>query len=330
MMSDFGCFASIEVIPFNSYGGGCLDVMTRIAVSRSVLAAVVGCSAFAGPVMGQEMAKTPEYDAVSIKPHQAEGDRMMMRMQTSGDRYSSSGASVKGLIQYAYNLKSEDQISGAGAVGDKRFDVEAKIDADTVAALAEMPLAESDAVRRKMMQGMLADRFKLKVHHENKELPIYALVVAKGGPKLKEADPNAPMPNAPNGMKMPEGGPNGIGMKMPEGAPHGNGMMMMTPGSITARGIPIANLVNILTMQLHRQVVDKTGLTGKYDIDLKFGPEDGKAMMQGDPSAPGPVTADSGPSIFTALEEELGVKLESTKGPVDTIVVEHLEMPSEN
>jgi uncharacterized protein (TIGR03435 family) len=327
-MSDFGCAASIEVIPFNSCGGGYLDVMTRIAASRSVLLAVAFVAA---PVWGQEAAKAPDFDAVSIKPFQPDSDKIMIRMLMQGDRYSAAGVSVKGMIQYAYNLKSEDQIVGAGAVGDKRYNVEAKMDAETVATLAKMPLAESDAVRRKMMQGMLADRFKLKVHHETKELPVYALVVSKGGPKLKEADPNAPMPNAPNGMKMPDGGPNGIGMKMPEGAPRGNGMMMMTPGSMTARGIPIANLVNILTMQLHRQVVDKTGLTGKYDIDLKFGPEDGKAMMQGDSSAgAGPVTTDSGPSIFTALEEQLGLKLDSTKGPVDTIVVEHLEMPSGN
>jgi uncharacterized protein (TIGR03435 family) len=327
-MSDFGCVASIEVIPFNSCGGGYLDVMTRIAVRRSVLLAVV---VVAAPVWGQEAAKVPEFDAVSIKPFQPDSDKMMIRMLMQGDRYSAAGVSVKGMIQYAYNLKSEDQIVGAGAVGDKRYNVEAKMDAETVAALAKMSPAESDAERRLMVQGMLAERFKLKVHHETKELPVYALVVAKGGPKLKEADPNAPPMTPPGGMRM-EGAQTGGGMmRMPEGAPRvGNGMMMMSPGSITAKGIPIANLVNILTMQLHRQVVDRTGLTGKYDIDLKFGPEDGKAMMQGDPSAPGPVTADSGLSIFTALEEQLGLKLDSTKGPVDSVVVEHVEMPSEN
>jgi uncharacterized protein (TIGR03435 family) len=114
-------------------------------------------------------------------------------------------------------------------------------------------------------------------------------------------------------------------------------MMMMTTGGIKAQGVPVWNLANILTMQLHRQVLDKTGLTGKYDIDLKFGPEgtmqgEGKGgMMPGDSAgAPGPVTTDAGLSIFTAIEEQLGLKLNATKGPVETVVVDHLEMPSEN
>jgi uncharacterized protein (TIGR03435 family) len=272
---------------------------------------------------GQVATKTSEFDAVSIKPYQPDSDRMMIRMMMKPDGYSASGASVKTLIQFAYNLKSEDQISGAGTVGDKRFNIEAKMDADTVAALAKLSPEERTAQQRLMMQALLADRFKMKAHRETKELPIFALVVAKGGPKLKETDPNAPPmlpPAPPNGMRPPEGAPKG-----------GSGMMMMSPGGIKAQGVPVANLANILTMQLHRQVVDKTGLTGNYDIDLKFGPEDGKAgMTQGDPSAPGPVTADAGPSIFTALEEQLGLKLEGAKGPVETVVVDHLEMPSEN
>ncbi len=310
-------------------------MMTGTVVRRGMLLMAAMWMAVALPVWSQDAsagAKPPEYDAVSIKPYQPEGDRMMIRVQMLGDRYSAAGVSMKALIQYAYNLKSEDQISGAGAVGDKRFNVEAKMDAETVAALAKLSPEERTAQQRLMMQALMADRFKLKVHRESKDLPIYALVVAKGGPKLKEADPNAAPPSLPNGMKMPDGGPNATGMKIPEGAPRGNGMMMMRPGSITAQGVPISSLVNILTMQLHRQVVDKTGLTGKYDIELKFGPEDGKVgMMQGDPSAEaGPVTTDSGPSIFTALQEQLGLKLEPTKGPVDTIVVDHLEMPSEN
>ena len=244
--------------------------MMRVSVVRRGLLLAAGWTAVAVPVWCQDAAagaKTPEYDAVSIKPYQPESDRMMIRVQMLGDRYSASGISVKGLIQYAYNLKTEDQISGAGAVGDKRFNVEAKMDADTVAALSKLSPEERTAQQRLMMQGVLADRFKLKVHRESKDLPIYALVVAKGGPKLKEADPNAAPPSPPNGMKMPDGGPNATGMKMPEGAttnapngtkgleggPRGNGMIMMSPASMTVRGIPIANLANILTMQLHRQ-----------------------------------------------------------------------------
>jgi len=308
-----------------------MKVATRLMRCRSLLVATVVGALVATPVWGQVAAKVPEFDAVSIKPFQPDSDRMMIRMQMKPDGYSASGTSVRMLIQYAYDLKSQDQISGAGAVGDKRFNIEAKMDADTVAALAKLSPEERTGQQRLMMQALLADRFKMKAHRESKELPIFELVVAKGGPKLKETDPNAPPmspPAPPDGMGPPEG------MRPQEGAPKVKaGMMMMTPGGIKAQGVPVVNLANVLTMQLHRQVVDKTGLTGKYDIDLKFGPEDGRAgMMQGDSAAgaPGPVTTDSGPSIFTAIEEQLGLKLESTKGPVETVVVDHLELPSEN
>jgi uncharacterized protein (TIGR03435 family) len=278
---------------------------------------------FALPMWGQNGAggeKALMYDAVSIKPNKPEGDRIMIRIQTGGDRYAASGISLKGLIQYAYNLKMEDQISGVtGPVSNARFDIEAKIDEDTVAALKKLSNDEGNAQRRLLMQAMLADRFKLKVHHETKELPIYSLVVAKGGSKLKDADPNDTYAN---------------GIKGPDGVAHA-GVMRMSNGTLTAQGIPISNLVNNLSLQLHRQVVDKTELTGKYDITLKWTPDDnhgaaGPADNHGAATPADVSTADSGPSIFTALQEQLGLKLEPTKGPVETIVVDHVEMPSEN
>jgi uncharacterized protein (TIGR03435 family) len=276
---------------------------------------VVGWMVVAAPIWGQDASvagKPLVYDAVSIKPNKPDGDKMMIRIQTGGDRYSGSGVSIKQLIQYAYNLRMEDQISGlTGTVSNARFDIEAKIDEDTVAALKKLSNDEANTQRRLLMQGMLADRFKLKVHSETKELPIYSLVIAKGGSKLKDADPNDTYPN---------------GIKGPDGTAHG-GMMRVSNGSLTAQGIPISNLANNLSLQVHRQVIDNTGLKGKYDITLNWTPDDYHGVATPPDLS---VTTDSGPSIFTALQEQLGLKLEPTKGPVESIVVDHAEMPSEN
>jgi uncharacterized protein (TIGR03435 family) len=133
-------------------------------------------------------------------------------------------------------------------------------------------------------------------------------VIAKGGFLLKEADPNNTYPNGPKG---------------PDGQSHG-GMMMMRDGELTAQAVQISGLINILSSQLHRQVIDKTGLTGKYDITLKYATDN---PHEDSASA---ATAESAPSLITAVQEQLGLKLESVKGPVDTIVVDHIEQPSEN
>ena len=270
--------------------------------------------AVAVPMWGQDSTtakKVLVYDVVSIKPNKPEGDKIMIRVQSGGDRYAALGISVKGLIQYAYNLKMEDQISGVtGSVSDARFDIEAKIDEETFAGLKKLSIDEGNLQRRLLMQAMLADRFQLKVHSETKELPIYSLVIAKGGFKLKDADPNDTYPNGIKGL---------------DGVSHA-GMMRVSNGTLAAQGISMSALANNLSFQLRRHVVDHTGLTGKYDISLTWTPDDNRV---GAPADSG-VAVDSGPSIFTAVQEQLGLKLEATKGPVETIVVDHVEMPSEN
>jgi uncharacterized protein (TIGR03435 family) len=148
---------------------------------------------------------------------------------------------------------------------------------------------------------------------------MYALVVAKNGPKFQEAKVDATYPN---------------GIKGPDGVARG-GMMRMSSGELTAQGIPIANLVGTLSRQLGRKVVDKTGLTGNYDFTLHWTPDPGEAQpfkgpVGGPPGVDTAAPSDSGPSIFAALQEQLGLKLESQKGPVEIIVVDHVEKPSEN
>jgi len=243
------------------------------------------------------------YDAVSVKPNKTGGG--MIRINQGTDVYRGTNVTLKMLLRYAYDLTTEDQISGlSGALASAHFDIEAKMDADTVAALKKMSKEASEDQRRVMMQAMLADRFQMKVHHEQKELGMYDLVIAKGGIKFKEAET--------------------AGTNDGDGKPQPKGSFMVRNGQLTGDGIPVANLAMFLAQILHKQVTDKTGLKGNYDMLLKWQPDDQPAESH---DATG---GEQAPSIFTAVQEQLGLKLDPTKGMVDTIVVDHVEVPSEN
>jgi uncharacterized protein (TIGR03435 family) len=243
------------------------------------------------------------YDVVSVKPNKSGDDSM--RIGWGGDSYIATNAALSVVLMAAYGLKTEEQVSGLpGWAKSSKFDLQAKMDDDTVARMKTLSKDDANLARRTMLQALLADRFGLKAHLATRDLPKYELVVAKGGLKLKEADPNDAYSN---GMK----GPNGSG---------GAGMFMMGWGEITTQGVPLGTFANALSSLLGRQVDDKTGLSGKYDLHLKWTPEDEDA-----PSGTG-----TGPSIFAALQEQAGLELKSVKGPVDTIVVDSIAQPTEN
>jgi uncharacterized protein (TIGR03435 family) len=209
-----------------------------------------------------------------------------------------------------------------------------------------------------MLQHLLAERFKLVLHHSTKEASIYALLVAKNGPKLKESvdDPNAaqapggPVTGGARGGDTTAGpmiGKDGM-PQLPPGAGRRGAVMMMAPGGkmrMVANGATIAKLVDMLAMQLDRPIVDMTGLTGTYDITLDFAPDPAimQARMAGmgvgpppgmAPEGGGPgSSADSGPAatIFSALPDQLGLRLEARKGPVDSLVIDSAQKaPTEN
>jgi uncharacterized protein (TIGR03435 family) len=235
--------------------------------------------------------KAPAYDVVSIKP-----SKVWHRPRISPDSLSVSVTPLT-LIYDAYGPMLPGQISGEPAWSTSaQFDIEAKMDEDTAAALQKLPAKQQAAQRQLMLQALLADRFNLRVHHETKTLPLYELVVAKGGSKLKESHAT-------------ETNTNGI-------------------GRLTAKGMPIADLARLLTLIVNRFVVDKTGLTGQYDFELRWTPNDWSPLMEEFSwLLPEAVT---GPSIFTAVQEQLGLKLVPSKGPVDVLVIDHIEQPSEN
>jgi uncharacterized protein (TIGR03435 family) len=243
----------------------------------------------------------------------------------SPGKFNMTGMTVKELIRFAYDLKSDAQLSGGpGWLASDMFDIEAKEDEAQVQALNKLPPEQVAGQVRLMVQALLAERFNLKVSHQTKELPVYALIVAKNGPKLTPA--TAP-PMIPPGDKPPGSGPaKGPGMR---------GIRMEGNGQLTGIATPTALLANILSRQQelgNRLVLDKTGLTGSYDWTLKWTPANTNPSLNADAAAPpnAPAGDSSAPSLFTALQEQLGLKLEPQKGLVEIVAIDHIDPPSAN
>jgi uncharacterized protein (TIGR03435 family) len=249
-----------------------------------------------------QIANPPTYDVASIKPSKASDETTLLFRPGA---FSAKGMTLKSLLKEAYGIQ-DDQISGAPKwVSTQTYDIEAKVDGVDAATLEKL----SEDQFKGMFRSFLRDRFQLKVHWETKELPVLALVVAKGGPKLQQAKPGDTYPD---------------GIKGPDGKPAGHaGMLMWGRGRLTGQGIPIGNLVPPLTQELGRIVEDKTGLTGNYDIELRWTTDDAAPDSRSASDSPGP-------SLFTAMQEQLGLKLESQKAPVQVLLIDHVEQPAPN
>lgn len=264
----------------------------------------------AGPPQVADPSITPPtFDVVSVKPNKSASGGT--RIMNTPDGYSTTNIPLSFIISNAYGIR-EDLISGLPGWADSaHYDITAKVAAADVPTLPKLTRDQ----RSGMLKPLLADRFKLQAHVETKTLPVYELVVAKGGPKLHQAVPGDTYTNGPK----------------VNGNPPRAGMMMMMPGKITGMAIPLDNLINILSRQLQRTILDKTGLHGNYDITLQWTPDQGEAAsFPGGPDGRTLPADPSAPSIFTALEEQLGLKLNSTKGPVQTLVIDHIDPPTED
>jgi uncharacterized protein (TIGR03435 family) len=216
-------------------------------------------------------------------------------------RFTASNVTLKNVLQYqAYAVPESRILGGPKWLGSERFDIDAKMDSAAAEGLHALANDERRKQTRAMFQQMLADRFKLAAHWEMRDLPVYALVVTKKGPSFQRT-------------KEPDGH---------TGTSSNN-------GQFNAHGLTMAQLADALTQELSKElgrpVIDKTGIQGRYDFALKWTPE-----TDADVGTNSAVSPDSGPSIFTAIQEQMGLKLESTKGPVQVLVIDHVEMPTEN
>ena len=253
----------------------------------------------------------PVFEVASVKPS-APGATMVMTRFTP-DGIEIMNAPLVMLIRQAAGFlnSNDDEVIGAPSwVKTERYDVRAKVNEADVPKLEKLSRME----RNEMMMSVLKDRFRFEFHRETRELPVFDLVVAKGGVRLKEAVPGN---TYENGLKDNEG----------KSSP---GMMRVGYGQVDCQAIPITGLVEILSQLTGRTVVDKTGLAGKYDVALRWTPEDSHAAPTGAENATAERLQESGLSIFTAIQEQLGLKLISAKGPVETLVIDHLEKPDAN
>jgi uncharacterized protein (TIGR03435 family) len=263
-----------------------------------------------------------EYEVASIKLNKSGSGDIGTRNPPDG--FIATNAPLEALIQVAYGLQRNQIILNAPAwFTSERYDIDARMDTAVADALQKLSLDDRKLARQRMLQGLLADRFKLTVHRETKELPIYSLLIAKNGPKLTETkpDPNAPVLPGPANSR---GGPSIRSSR--------NGKGPMTK---TALHCSTSDLASVLSSEVGRTVVDKTGLTERYDFTLNYTPDDGQ-LQTSIGSAPNgavglaPISDPASPTLFTALQEQLGLKLEAGKGPVEIIVIDHVERPSGN
>lgn len=212
------------------------------------------------------------------------------------------------------------------------LDVEAKVAPEDAPKLKALSFDQ----RKKMLIALFQDRCSLRFHHETRELPVYELVVAKGGVKMQASKPDPPPAQAPEPGAGPGAGPgSGPGPLPPpgQGPPRGSHMLMMRGrGHIESTGTDLGGLAHLLSAQLGRTVVDKTALTGNFDYKLDWTPDDAAVAMNkgGDPAPTDNASDSAGPSLFTALQEQLGLKLEAVKMQADVIVIDQIEEPTAN
>jgi uncharacterized protein (TIGR03435 family) len=258
------------------------------------------------------------FEVASIKPQNPSPDGRMITMiqLPANGRLTAAGMSIKGLICFAYKISDFQVIGAPSWITSDRYDVEAKPDSVLEEQMQKMSSEQNDLVKRHMLQTLLADRFKLTFHRETREFPIYALVVAKGGPKLHESKPDDADPDA---SKDPAHHRNGGTMQMS----FDSGSMV-----INAEATSIDGLSAQLSGQLHSTVQNQTGLKDNYDFTLKFAPEDTRVVVP-DPANVS-LSDSSGVSIFAAVQDQLGLKLESKKGPIEVLIVDHIDRPTEN
>lgn len=237
-----------------------------------------------------ESGPVPSFEVATIKPDvSVNGGQSGL----SQGRFVATDVTIRGLLRFeAFDIPDARIVGGPKWMDSARFDIEAKLDPSDTSRIDLLSPSEKNEVKEALVQKLLAERFQFKSHWEERERPVYALTVAKGGLKLQPAaDVN-----------------------------HGSSWSLGS-GKLQCKNVTLSQLADLFTQgasnELGRVVVDRTGIAGEYDLNLSWAVDSGASVPDG-------------PSIFTAIQEQLGLKLESAKAPVKVLVVDQLEMPSEN
>lgn len=300
---------------------------TRLTLAREMLLAAAALVALVAPVgfgllfavqtpaqlLHATSTPLPSFEVATIKPNKDQRPGTKIRMSPAN--FAIEHGSLRELIKYAYNIKADDQLAGGPSwMNSEFYDIQAKASDSQIEAINKLNWERKIEQTRLMVQSLLADRFRLKTSSEDRERQVYALVVAKGGPKLKQVE-LSPFP--PPGTSPPPGA-------------HLPRMSRTGPDQMTATAWPMDLMPEWLSRFPeigNHLIIDQTGLRGNYDFVLN-GVSDAPPQPAG-ASAPTP-EGDATTSIFTALQEQLGLKLEPRKAEVEVLVIEGVEKPSEN
>ena len=267
-------------------------------------------------LIGQPAIAPLTFEVASIKPAAQAGPgpiRMGIQMMPGGG-LRANNVSLQLLLTLAYDVRDFQISGGPPWLGSQLYDIQARTgnapdepaSPDAMRNMSEEQRKTFQEQMRERLRNLLADRFQLMFHRESKEAPVYTLEIAKGGPKFQES----------------------------KAAGTTAGRMRMGRGELNGEGVGMDFVVQVLANQVGRTVIDKTGLKGKYDVKLTWTPDGPQGFGPGGPVPAGveppPPPDPNGPTIFSALQDQLGLKLESGKGPIDMIVIDHVEKASEN
>jgi uncharacterized protein (TIGR03435 family) len=234
----------------------------------------------------------PSYEVATIKPSRPDGHRVV---QVQGVRLFTANTSLVDLMMFAYGVHSLQITGGPGWMKTEKFDVLMQ---------PNMPGRPSTVQMRSILRKLLADRFKMTFHHAQKELPVYSIVAAKGGPKL-----------TPTAAESVAANTAAIGF---------------SKDAMVVSNATMAEFASLMQryVALDRPIVDHTGISGKYDFKLSWTPD--RSQFNGNPIWPITNDANSPPDLYTAIQEQLGLKLQPIKEPTDVLVIDSVERPSEN
>jgi bla regulator protein blaR1 len=254
---------------------------------------------------------TPNFEVASIKPDKSSSQLVRWMDPPKDGRWYGSSVTLRLLIRAAYGVQKSQVIGGPKWVNTARFDIEAKSDSSVTEELLKLNPDQAKLLKQKMLRALLASRFQLKLHRGTKILPVYALVFAKHGPKLRQLE-----------------GANSESNALRHPGDRTRPVMFFT----VKGGRDMSGLTQFLSETLGRTVVDKTGLKGNFNFTLPLSPDEMNLIGGDAGSASGvPQTPDaSGPSLFTEIQEQLGLKLKPEKGAVEVLIIDHVEKPSAN
>lgn len=269
-------------------------------MSRQVFAALLPfCAAVTLCLYAQQKPDQKDpltFEVASVKPSAPGGRGGLIRPMPGNTTYHAEGVPLRLIMTVAYTVTDRQIVGGPAWIATDRFDIEAK---------AARPRTNDEL--HIMLQHLLEERFHMKLRHEMREEPVYAMVVNKGGAKMPVHDPeDKDYPPFGGGLvRSPDGG--------------------VCPG-INGTNVTMDYFAFYLSRRTDRKVLDRTGLPGRYDVNLQYLP-DGVKLGEGDNT---PTVSTGCTDLFSAMPKQLGLKLESTKGPVDFLVIEHVEKPTEN